>query len=370
MSLYKRAKWYWMHHFVNGVEYRLSLKTKNWQEAKRLEKEKLAEIAEGKFGSQGKIARKTFSAAADTYIQERQLHSAEKTRHTDQERSIPLRRYFTETPLRRITAEMIVDYQVQRKAAGVSGRTINLEVGLLRRILKKHKQWWRLAEEVRMLPETPKPARVLSAEEKAKLLQLSATKPAWQVARCAAVLALNTTMRGCELNGLRWKNTDLFEKVLRIERGSTKTDAGERVIPLNHDAVLALAELKDRAEKLGSANPDHYVLPACENGIIDATKPMKSCRSAWRNLTKAAGLKGLRFHDLRHQAITELLESGLSDQAVKSIAGHVSQKMLDHYSHIRLQAKRQAVECLRTSAIQSTQMTDSTVEPKPNPKSN
>jgi integrase len=134
-----------------------------------------------------------------------------------------------------------------------------------------------------MLPETPKPARVLSTEEKAKLLELSATKPAWQVARCAAVLALNTTMRGCELKGLRWKNTNLFEKVLRIDRQSTKTNAGERVIPLNDDAVLALAELRDRAEKLGSAEPDHYVLPACENGIIDATKQMKS----WSQLNPA-----------------------------------------------------------------------------------
>jgi hypothetical protein len=75
-----------MHDFVNGIEYRLTLKTKNWQEAKKKEKETLAEIAEGKFGSQGKVARQTFNVAADTYIQERQLHSAEKTRCTDQER--------------------------------------------------------------------------------------------------------------------------------------------------------------------------------------------------------------------------------------------------------------------------------------------
>lgn len=145
MSLFKRGKWYWMHDFVNGIEYRLTLKTKNWQEAKKKEKETLAEIAEGKFGSQGKAARQTFDAAADSYIQERQLHSAEKTRCTDQERSRALRRFFGDTPLRRITPERIVQYQIERKAAGVSGRTINMEVGLLRRILKKHKQWGRLA---------------------------------------------------------------------------------------------------------------------------------------------------------------------------------------------------------------------------------
>jgi Phage integrase family len=55
---------------------------------------------------------------------------------------------------------------------------------------------------------------------------------------------------------------------------------------------------------------------------------------------------GLRFHDLRHQAITELAESQASDHTIMAIAGHVSQEMLQHYSHIRLEAKRRAVEAL------------------------
>ena len=141
---------------------------------------------------------------------------------------------------------------------------------------------------------------------------------------------------------------DLFEKVLRIRRNSTKTDAGARVIPLNRDAVVALVKLWDRCSKLCSSEPDHFVFPTCEHGHVDPTRPMKSWRTAWRNLTKAAGLNGLRFHDLRHQAITELGESGLSDQTIMSIAGHVSREMLDHYSHIRLEAKRRALKALQT----------------------
>ena len=62
-----------------------------------------------------------------------------------------------------------------------------------------------------------------------------------------------------------------------------------------------------------------------------------------------AGLEGLRFHDLRHQAITELCEMGLSDMTIMGIAGHVSREMLEHYSHIRLDAKRKALEGLDTS---------------------
>ena len=99
-----------------------------------------------------------------------------------------------------------------------------------------------------------------------------------------------------------------------------------------------MSELRERSEKLGSAEPDHYIFPACECGKIDPTKPMKGWRSAWRTLTLKARLKGLRFHDLRHQAFTELCEMGLSDMTIMGIAGHVSTDMLEHYSHIRLDA--------------------------------
>src|SRR5262249_47160607 len=109
-----------------------------------------------------------------------------------------------------------------------------------------------------------------------------------------------------------------------------------------------LVKLRKQAELLGKTLPEHYVLPACENGKIDPTKPMRSWRSAWRSLRNKAGHKSLRFHDLRHQAITEMCEKGLPDMTIMQIAGHVSPQMLKHYSHIRTQAKRVAVEFLET----------------------
>jgi hypothetical protein len=57
-------------------------------------------------------------------------------------------------------------------------------------------------------------------------------------------------------------------------------------------------------------------------------------------------LHGLRFHDLRHHAITELAESQASERTIMAIAGHISTRMLDHYSHIRIDAKRKALEAL------------------------
>jgi len=49
--------------------------------------------------------------------------------------------------------------------------------------------------------------------------------------------------------------------------------------------------------------------------------------------------------------VTELAERGLSDQTIMAIAGHVSREMLNHYSHIRLEAKRQAVAALANRTL-------------------
>jgi hypothetical protein len=68
--------------------------------------------------------------------------------------------------------------------------------------------------------------------------------------------------------------------------------------------------------------------------------------TAWRALRDGSGLHGLRFHDLRHTVITELAEMGVADHVLESIRGHLSRRMLEHYSHVRIDAKRQALDAL------------------------
>ena len=60
-----------------------------------------------------------------------------------------------------------------------------------------------------------------------------------------------------------------------------------------------------------------------------------------------AKVKG-RWHDNRHTLITELAESGAGDETILEIAGHVDRQMLRHYSHIRMTAKRTALEAAIT----------------------
>lgn len=70
----------------------------------------------------------------------------------------------------------------------------------------------------------------------------------------------------------------------------------------------------------------------------DPTQAMKSWWTAWRKLTVKAGLKGFRLH-----------ESKASEQTILSLAGHVSKRMLEHYSHIRREAKRRAARRARAA---------------------
>ena len=379
MSVFRRNKTWWTDFSVNGVRYRMTLDTSDWREALSREKEKIAAASAGKLStSSQQFARLAFSEAADRYLSERTPDLAARSISTERERLQPLRTYFTTRSLSRISSGDVREYIAQRKASGAANRTVNMEIGALRRILKRAKRWHSIADDVPHLPERCDIGRALSFEEKSRLLRMVLAKPEWETARLATILALNTTMRGCELKGLRWRNVDFMERVITVQRVTTKTDAGERMIPLNPDAWQAILALRERAKQLfgGEPEPNWYVFPRAERkSKPDPTRPMSCWRSAWRSLTKAihcpacgqlqrpgqtcanAGCKadiskvkspiaGLRFHDLRHHAITELAEGQASDSTVMSIAGHVSPRMLRHYSHVRLEAKRTALNAL------------------------
>ena len=175
--------------------------------------------------------------------------------------------------------------------------------------------------------------------------------------RAVVSLALNTALRKNEIRTLRWCQIDLLDRTLSV--GRTKTEGGSgRVIPLNSVAYAAVVRW---ASRFPEAKPGDFIFPACEGaGIerehpdverIDASRPIKSWRSAWRRALKDAGLS-LRFHDLRHTCITKLAEGRASEQTLMSIAGHLSRKMLEHYSHIRMAAKRMAVDAIAKPVLE------------------
>ena len=374
MSLYKRKKTWWTDFSVNGERYRESLDTSDWRAAQSREKELIAQASAGKLApSSQQFARLAFSEVADRYLESRKVELSMRSFKKERQLLVHPRQFFGATSLNRIDSEGLFAYRDSRAKKGLKPSYLNMEMGVIRRVLKRGKRWHIVADDIRPLKERHDLGRALAPEQKLKLLRIAGSRPEWETAFFAAVLALNTTMRGCEIKGLRWRDINFLDCALTIRR--SKTEAGERVIPLNADAMGVILELHERAQIANAVELDHYVFPACENGRIDPTRSQESWRTAWRNLTQAilcpacrklqsrsetcrnvecntdlrkikSSLAGLRFHDLRHHAITELAESQASDQTIMAIAGHVSPKMLAHYSHVRLAAKRSALDFL------------------------
>lgn len=91
---------------------------------------------------------------------------------------------------------------------------------------------------------------------------------------------------------------------------------------------------------------------------VDLERQMGSWRKAWLGACKNAGVR-YRWHDLRHTFVSRLAENAnISEQTIRSLAGHVSRQMLEHYSHIRSQAKQAAIRCLEEQP--STQVLEET----------
>ncbi|HEY4932638.1 MAG TPA: site-specific integrase [Terriglobales bacterium] len=362
MSLVKRGKTWHTHFVVNGQRFRQSLGTKDWREAQAKEKQLISEASEGKLTQNSTtLARQPFGQAADDYVSARKLELATTSQAKEKQLFVQLRAYFKQEPLKAITAKRITDYRAWRAEQGVGPATLNAELGILRRVMKRARLWARVADDIRPLKEPSTIGRALTEQDKQRLLKTAVMRPEWETAYLAAILCLNTTARGCELKALQWLDVDLFARTLTIR--TSKTAAGERVVPLTDVATSALARLRRRAESFGPVLPSHYIFAAfvpkftfSGKKIIgynvtafDPTTHVKSWRSAWRTLTKKAGLPGFRFHDLRHCAITQLAEGGTSDSTIMAIAGHVSRRMLERYSHVRMEAKRNAMEALATS---------------------
>ena len=376
MALVKRGKTWHTHFVVNGQRFRQSLGTKDWREAQAEEKRLIAEASEGKLTANSTaFARLPFGQAADDYVTARELELATASRAKEKQLLVQLRAYFKQDPLKAITAKRIIEYRAWRASQTKEKRrgdpaeviqcagpaTLNAELGILRRILKRARLWARVADDIRPLREPSSIGRALTEEDKQRLLKTAVMRPEWETAYLAAILCLNTTARGCELKALQWSDVDLFARTLTIR--TSKTAAGERVVPLTDVAASALARLRRRAESFAPVQPSHHIFAAFVPKFtfsgkkvvgynitaFNPTTHVKSWRSAWRRLTKEAGLAGFRFHDLRHCAITQLAESGTSDSTIMAIAGHVSRRMLERYSHVRMEAKRNAMEALAAS---------------------
>jgi hypothetical protein len=155
-------------------------------------------------------------------------------------------------------------------------------------------------------------------------------------------------LRDKELREIRWEQIDLIHKKA-LTVGKSKTDAGTgRVIPLNETAIAALeAHAGWYTRRFGGCRPEWFVFAFGTPLPTDPTRPITSFKTAWTKVREKAGVKG-RWHDNRPTLVTELAESGAGDEVIMTIAGHFSRAMLSRCSHVRMEAKRRALDEIAT----------------------
>nr|WP_020121252.1 site-specific integrase [Streptomyces canus] len=176
-------------------------------------------------------------------------------------------------------------------------------------------------------------------------------------------LALRTGLRKGELLGLHWEDLDLTTGTASIRRSlqrtrtgglthlPTKTLASERRIALPTECIRSLKEHKAQQDKecktAGSAWQDSGLVFTTPTG-----RPLDPANLTrrFRSFLNRAGLRRIRFHDLRHSTATLLLEQGVDLVVIKELLGHAHIGVTAGvYAHVRLRLQRQAIDCLNNA---------------------
>jgi integrase len=324
------------------------------------------------------FSRLPFSQASKLWMAIRKQRRSLKlrTHETNQGYIDALDKFFGAIRLCDITPGHLRAYQLARgsNSLTIKGREVrpwkrpaghsilNHEISALGQILKHCKLWEKI--QPYYTPEgIPKwsPRDILSEEDEEDLFSKAASHPEASLAYWVACITNNTTAAGCELRGLRLKHIFLRDSndisEIYIPEDAVKNNSRPRKIALNRTARWAVEQCYKRALELGSTEPNHFLFPFRLNRVKknektsvsrakwDPTRPATRwfLRKSWDKLRKATGFTRLNPHDLRHQCITRLLEKGVEAETVRAIAGHVTEQMMQYYSHHRRQTKYDAV---------------------------
>ncbi|RDH90630.1 MAG: integrase [endosymbiont of Seepiophila jonesi] len=259
--------------------------------------------------------------ALDRYLREVSSTKKPSTHSAEQHKAKALKAELGDYSLAALNPNLIAEYRDLRLAAGKSANTVRLEPSLLSHLFTIAIKEWLLGLVYNPVMNIRKPPpgqgrnRRLSTDEETILLKAcdnySNPMLSWIVH-----MALFTGMRAGEITSLRREQVDLTRRVVRL----TDTKNGSaRTVPLSKDAVQVLASVLD-----------HPVRPLDTDLIFwgepgrDGKRRAYEFRMAWKKIIKDTKITNLRFHDLRHEAISRLVEAGLGDQEVAAISGHKS----------------------------------------------
>ena len=396
MSLYRPtgSRIYWMDFHFSGQRIRESTKMPSITRAKEVQAKRKQELRDGTAGIRKREAPKLLSLAAAEWMAAKKKWSpgmstiaAGAMKH--------LAPIFGKRLVVDIEARDVASYQQARLDEGASGRTINIEIGCLRAVLKRSGAWARIQPNVEMLPERQDAGHALTADEEAALLT-ECGKSRSRMLRPFVTLAIETAARYSTIRKLQWRNVNLEDRCLTF--GKDKTSAGsDRTIPLT---TRALETLSFWAELFPDRQPEHYVFPReriggsgedeifgfteaavyetdptgpvgsikksweaarartrrhcprCKSGRLAEVKPATDyvCDACgWKVAELPRGLTSVRFHDLRHTGVSRMIAARIPLPIIAKIVGWKAgtlAKMAARYGHFSIEEMRSAMDSI------------------------
>lgn len=325
MSLLKRGNVWWSYLYRDGIRYSQSTGTTNRKQAEKIEDKLKQELNNQRFQLVEFDPDLTFGALAARFI----ASGSVRPHHLYHLRF--LLPFLSEVRAASITKALADEFRKIRHARNkaIKDATINRDLSVLRHIL-----YWAVDEQLlaanpltrlKMVRERRIRRQILSLGEEEQLLAVAEGH-----LRTMILIALDTGMRRGEITSQRWEDVDFSQKILSVTH--SKTPEGEaREIPLTERLHKILLERRK------------------PNGLMIEYRgqPVRIVKRAWATALTNAGIRHVRFHDLRHTFNTRCMEAGVLQEVRMALMGHsTGSKIHSVYTHIELPTKRAAIRKL------------------------
>ncbi len=328
MGVYKRGKIYWIRYNIAGQQYRESARTTRKAEATALLHKRQTELFEGSFFPDRKRNDLTMKGLREMWLEGA---SGKKTIGHDRQRLDRIVEFLgARTLVTSLTSEDVDKLKLHlrntptRHGPQSAPATVNRYLAVLKSALRlADRRGYRHRDPmagVKLFKEQNQRDRLCAEGEYKEIIEHAGPQ-----LRLAIVLGYWTGMRLGEIAGLGWRQIDIANRVLRLSRGETKEGYGKEV-PLAGAVVEALE-----------------ALPRSIDGTLFSTKA-SSLSKEFSVLTRKLKIDDLRFHDLRHSAVTWLRRAGVDIMTIKAITGHKVLTTLERYNKITANDLRAAID--------------------------
>lgn len=338
MGLYKRkgSPYFWMSYKFNGERLSESTKTANKKFAEKIYAKWVTDIVEGRWFEKEPVRDVAMGEVLERYLKEVSPHLASTTHERNGQMVKNLKGFLGNHPLLETTSSIISQYKAKRMGEGYRKETILRELGLLRRIFNIAIDEWELCKEnpVSKVLKTlgkvdSKRVRYLTPQESTNLY---AELPEWL--KPIVTIARHTGLRRGNIVSLTWQQVNFQRKAIIID----KTKNGDPIgMPLTEKALNTLSELH-------SVRYLQSPFVFCD----ERGRPysLDNVTISFKRATKRAGIENLRFHDLRHDFASSLVQSGIDIYTVKELLGHKDLRMTVRYCHLSPENLRSAISVL------------------------